>query len=99
MTKATTLQVLQRAGGWCESVQERVFPLFESAVKTARFVSFNVRFERSLYGGNVGGNAEEIAFRPSVMSGNWQDSTQGREAFCVSTIIARRADAAERGES
>lgn len=50
----------------CEPVQEGVFPLFESAVKAARFVSFIVRFERSPMGGNMGGNAEEIAFRPNV---------------------------------
>ncbi len=59
MTKATIPILLQRAGGWCKPVQDRVFPLFESAVKAARFVPFIVRFEWSPYGGNMGGNAEE----------------------------------------
>lgn len=66
MTKAAIQTLFQRAGGWCEPVQDRVFPLFESAVKAARFVSFIIRFERSPMGGNMGGNAEEITFRPCV---------------------------------
>lgn len=39
--------LFQRAGGWCEPVQDRAFPLPESVVKAARVVSYIVRFKRS----------------------------------------------------
>lgn len=83
MTKATIQTLFQRAGGWCEPVQDRVFPLFESAVKAARFVSFIIRFERSPMGGNMGGNAEEITFRPSADVSMLTEDSTGTEGFCV----------------
>lgn len=51
----------QRAGGWCEPVQEPVFPLPEPVMKvTGSYpIAYEARGRGNECSGNVGGNAEE----------------------------------------
>ena len=48
VTETTVETLVQRAGGWCEPVQEKTFPFPEPVMKVTRVVSFIIRFERSL---------------------------------------------------
>ena len=60
-------------------MQDRIFPLFESAVKAARFVSFIVRFERSFRG----------LHKQRGWQCGWQRGRDSLSSQCVSgTLIA-----------
>ena len=75
--KATIWRLSQRTDGWCESVQRKNLSTFGVGGESHRVVSFNIRDERSEKfcvgnmlmtiedsSDNMGGNAEDIAFRP-----------------------------------
>jgi len=63
--KATIWRLSQRTGGWCEPAQGKNLSTFGVGGESHGVVSFNVRYERSEEDSdNMGGNAEDIAFRP-----------------------------------
>lgn len=86
LRKATIRRMLQRAGGRCEPVQDRIFPLFESVMKVTGVVSFIIRkrgrhFWRQ-YGWQRG---SKTAFRPMCRNLllEIEQRHRGRKAFCV----------------
>lgn len=63
--KATIWMLSQRTGGGCEPAQRKNLSTFGVSGESHRVVPFNVRYERSEEDSdNMGGNAEDIAFRP-----------------------------------
>lgn len=87
MKKATIRKLHQRAGGGCEPVQCKIFPLSEPVVKPRGRTPYRTDErsgrDRMYVPDNMGGNAEafdECKDKPFVPC---VDRTQGRKAFVL----------------